>query len=378
VDSNSPAQCPLCGGANECRLCSPAAYKGSCWCFQTQIPEALLAQVPTDRKNKSCICRACVMKFQSDQAARAAAPKILPGDFYFDGSLMVFTAEHHLRRGFCCDSGCRHCPYPKNLAAQPGNFAEPLNQRAFSLIELLVVIAIIAILAAMFLPVLAKSKLAAQRAACESNLRQLGIATELYLGDNAENFFYRSQPVTTAGQQWWFGWLAAGTEGQRGFDLSSGILSPYLHGGNVRLCPSPAWNSPQFKPKGTNVIFSYGCNAYLCAVQNATQSAPPVNADKIFHPADTALFADAAQVNTFQSPASARNPMFEEFYYVDLETNYANPNNTPNGHFRHAQKANATFADGHVGLEKAVAGSYDKRLPNQFIGQLRPEILKLP
>jgi hypothetical protein len=33
------------------------------------------------------------------------------------------------------------------------------------------------------------------------------------------------------------------------------------------------------------------------------------------------------------------------------------------------------FADGHVDLEKAVAGSFDSRLPNQFIGQLRPEIL---
>jgi hypothetical protein len=29
-------------------------------------------------------------------------------------------------------------------------------------------------------------------------------------------------------------------------------------------------------------------------------------------------------------------------------------------------------------MEKPVAASFDKRLPNQFIGQLRPEILKLP
>jgi prepilin-type processing-associated H-X9-DG protein len=61
-----------------------------------------------------------------------------------------------------------------------------------------------------------------------------------------------------------------------------------------------------------------------------------------------------------------------------LETNYSSPNNYPNGHFRHAQKANVASADGHVDLEKAVPGSFDKRLPNQLIGQLRPEILKLP
>ena len=34
-----------------------------------------------------------------------------PGDFYYDGPYLVFTAQYHLRRGTCCDSGCRHCPY---------------------------------------------------------------------------------------------------------------------------------------------------------------------------------------------------------------------------------------------------------------------------
>ena len=70
--------------------------------------------------------------------------------------------------------------------------------------------------------------------------------------------------------------------------------------------------------------------------------------------------------------------MFEEWYYLDLETNYANFNNQPNGHFRHSHRANVTFADGHVALESPVAGSSDKRLPAQCIGQLRPEILTVP
>lgn len=34
-----------------------------------------------------------------------------PEDFYFDGPNMVFTAIYHLKRGHCCRSGCRHCPY---------------------------------------------------------------------------------------------------------------------------------------------------------------------------------------------------------------------------------------------------------------------------
>ena len=34
-----------------------------------------------------------------------------PGEFYFEGPYMVFTEAYHLRRGYCCNSDCRHCPY---------------------------------------------------------------------------------------------------------------------------------------------------------------------------------------------------------------------------------------------------------------------------
>ena len=32
-------------------------------------------------------------------------------DYYLDQGLMVLTARYHLRRGYCCEQGCRHCPY---------------------------------------------------------------------------------------------------------------------------------------------------------------------------------------------------------------------------------------------------------------------------
>jgi hypothetical protein len=32
-------------------------------------------------------------------------------DFYMEGPYLVFTAAYHLRRGYCCNSDCRHCPY---------------------------------------------------------------------------------------------------------------------------------------------------------------------------------------------------------------------------------------------------------------------------
>lgn len=32
-------------------------------------------------------------------------------DYYLEGGFTVFTAAYHLKRGYCCGSGCRHCPY---------------------------------------------------------------------------------------------------------------------------------------------------------------------------------------------------------------------------------------------------------------------------
>lgn len=39
------------------------------------------------------------------------SPLVEGEDFYWEGAAMVFTAWFHLKRGHCCGSGCRHCPY---------------------------------------------------------------------------------------------------------------------------------------------------------------------------------------------------------------------------------------------------------------------------
>lgn len=46
-------------------------------------------------------------------------PPLSPEDFYMEDGLLVFTAAYHLKRGYCCGSGCRHCPY--DHANAPGD-----------------------------------------------------------------------------------------------------------------------------------------------------------------------------------------------------------------------------------------------------------------
>jgi Family of unknown function (DUF5522) len=41
----------------------------------------------------------------------SVAQELAPEDFYYEGPYLVFTAAYHLKRGRCCNSGCRHCPY---------------------------------------------------------------------------------------------------------------------------------------------------------------------------------------------------------------------------------------------------------------------------
>jgi Family of unknown function (DUF5522) len=52
-----------------------------------------------------------------DKHEQQSAP-LEPEDYYLEGANMVFTAAYHLKRGYCCGSKCRHCPYGE---ANPAN-----------------------------------------------------------------------------------------------------------------------------------------------------------------------------------------------------------------------------------------------------------------
>jgi hypothetical protein len=65
-----------------------------------------------------------------DRKPSLTAPEtpLAPEDFYFDGANLVFTAAYHRKRGSCCSSGCRHCPYGFEAAGAPDLSAEaPLS-----------------------------------------------------------------------------------------------------------------------------------------------------------------------------------------------------------------------------------------------------------
>ena len=84
----------------------------------------------------------------------------------------------------------------------------------------------------------------------------------------------------------------------------------------------------------------------------------------------TALFADSAQINDFQRPASPDQPMIEEFYFVSRgSAMYAN------GHFRHRRRARTVFCDGHVSPETPENGTTDFRLPDAGVARLRADVL---
>src|SRR5260370_485385 len=101
--------------------CGPAARKDNCWC--DGLPYVSLV-AGTDR---DCLCPACLseaiprLSLSKDEPPEVSAsgnitknspPTLIEGeDYYCEGAAIVFTAGYLLRRGFCCESGCRHCPY---------------------------------------------------------------------------------------------------------------------------------------------------------------------------------------------------------------------------------------------------------------------------
>jgi prepilin-type N-terminal cleavage/methylation domain-containing protein len=91
----------------------------------------------------------------------------------------------------------------RTLKVPRASLSPARSQVAFTLIELLVVIAIIAILAAMLLSALARAKVRAQLTVCASNLRQIGFASTMYVGDYGAYPAYNETNAASAMFDFW-------------------------------------------------------------------------------------------------------------------------------------------------------------------------------
>ena len=158
-------------------------------------------------------------------------------------------------------------------------------RQAFTLIELLVVIAIIAILAATLLPALARAKEAGRSIACNNNLRQLGMASQLYAGDSQDTL-----PPHFTADRW----------PDKFYDLYGKNLK-------VLLCPSETTNTPATGSTSNNVAdaawrsyFINGWNDYfkdhLAAADFQTYMAGTypggLKLNQILYPSDTIVLGE--------------------------------------------------------------------------------------
>ncbi len=191
----------------------------------------------------------------------------------------------------------------------------PQHTNAFTLIELLVVIAIIAILAAMLLPALQSAREAARRAVCMSNLKQSWLAAFMYAQDNDDWLPYGLYVAN----------FLYGRNTQGGM---ASYISPreYQVGGSLFPDPPPISRCPEGGRDGTqnlriadtNPNFSYGLNNWL-----------------------------TTRVGWRRKLSSVSNPS-GRLMVVDTNTSAGETYSWNCIYFRHDDRANICFVDGHV------------------------------
>ena len=224
--------------------------------------------------------------------------------------------------------------------------------RAFTVVELLVVVAIIGILAALFLPPLARAKSRGQSIYCLNNLRQLGLSLHMYAGDNDDTLPYNmgaegTRRTVASGQ--FMNWVNNVMTWELDSDntntalLAKGGLGPYLTGGiSIFRCPADnALSSVQRAAGWSGRVRSVSMNAMLgnageFLAGNVNTNNPGYR--QFFRLSDV---PQPSQIFAFveEHPDSINDGYFINRYYsyewMDLPASF------------HNGGANFAFADGH-------------------------------
>jgi prepilin-type N-terminal cleavage/methylation domain-containing protein/prepilin-type processing-associated H-X9-DG protein len=186
------------------------------------------------------------------------------------------------------------------------------SRRGFTLVELLVVLGIIAVLTAIFLPVLGRARASARTAVCVTQISQLCKAARLYAEDNDRTLV----PARTA----------VASTGTKGITWCV-LLQPYLQSEKILICPDDP--APQASDQSTCLPHSYGIN-YSLAYNTALGSYPfTLSLGQVSRVSDLILFFELK---------GAVAQMGSGYY----------ANGLSRVDFRHHQVGNFAFLDGHV------------------------------